>query len=90
MHYRVGNPFWRAAARAGMPLSFRVCVRKDQDSQTYWAESPDLDGLVVSGNTLDELKSEVQSAASLLLEMEVDGANQHANADFRFSSPLAA
>ena len=69
--YRVGLPGWKLAARFGVPMLVRVNIHRDADSTTYWADSPDLDGLVVSGQTLDELRLEIRSAAEALLELEV-------------------
>ena len=86
--YRVGLPFWKAAARAGVPLKFRVRVYSDKETGTYWAESEDLDGLVVSGETLDELRNEVLSAGAALLELALDGASARATADMRVRSLL--
>lgn len=74
--YRVGFPFWKAAARAGIPVRLRVRVYHDDASNSYWAESDDLDGLVVSGTTLDELQREVLSAARALLDLSMHGAER--------------
>ncbi|WP_198150888.1 type II toxin-antitoxin system HicB family antitoxin [Caldimonas taiwanensis] len=71
--YRVGYPLWKTVAKAGVPVKFLVRVHRDEASNTYWACSDDIDGLVVSGQTLDELREEVRSAAQTLLEMAVDG-----------------
>lgn len=75
MKYRVGLPGWRFLARRGVPLSMRVDIHFDPESKTYWANSPDLDGLVVEGQSFDELRSEVQSATILLLELSEQGQN---------------
>ena len=74
--YRVGLPGWKLAARFGVPMLVRVNIHRDADSTTYWADSPDLDGLVVSGQTLDELRLEIRSAAEALLELEVKNPTQ--------------
>ena len=87
--YRVGFPFWKAAARAGIPVRLQVRVFHDEASNSYWAESDDLDGLVVSGATLDELQREVLSAASTLLELSMRGARRaHITADMSVRSML--
>jgi len=70
--YRVGLPFWKTAARCGVPVSVRVDVHFDNESNSYWAKSPSLDGLVVSGSNLDELRAEVISAAGELLALEFE------------------
>jgi predicted RNase H-like HicB family nuclease len=82
--YRVGLPGWKLAARLGVPLHFRVHIKQDLEANVYWACSPDLDGLVVEGATLDEIKSEAEAGARLLLELALDNPRVHA----RF--PLAA
>ena len=67
--YRVGYPGWKFAAQIGVPVRLRVNIHFDAESGTYWAESPDLDGLVVSGADLDEIKSESLAAAGELLDL---------------------
>ena len=74
--YRIGYPFWKAAARVGIPLKLRVRVFHDDASNSYWAEGDGLDGLVVSGATLDELQREVLSAARTLLTLSMRGASR--------------
>ena len=81
--YRVGLPGWKIAARLGVPVKVRVNVHHDADSNTYWAESPDLDGLVVAGETLDELHREVIGASHALLELAVDGRRGRAQTEIR-------
>lgn len=81
--YRVGFPFWKSAARLGVPVLVRVHVHHDAESKTYWADSPDLDGLVVSGTSLDELHKEVLAAADELLQLEVDGHKAKAQTEMR-------
>ena len=71
--YRVGFPGWKLAARLGVPVLMRVDVYFDAESKSFWAKSPHLDGLVVSGETLDELRTEVRSAAQALLELKLHG-----------------
>jgi hypothetical protein len=67
--YRVGLPGWKLAARWGVPLLVRVEVHFDPESKSYWAQSLDLDGLIVSGQNLEELKSEADLAADELLSL---------------------
>ena len=87
--YRVGFPFWKTAARIGIPLRLQVRVFHDEASNSYWAESADLDGLVVSGATLDELQREVLSAARALLDLSMRGAARaHITADMSVRSML--
>lgn len=81
--YRVGFPFWKFVAQAGIPLRFRIRIHHDKESNSYWAESPDLDGLAVSGMNLDELHSEVRSAAGTLLNLALHGKKARAEPVFR-------
>lgn len=78
MKYRVGRPFWRAAARAGMELEVRVDVHFDAQSKTYWADSADLDGLVCEGRTWDELVPAVSDCVAMLLEAQLQRAPKRA------------
>lgn len=88
--YRVGLPGWKIAARLGVPLKVRVNVHRDDESATYWADSPDLDGLVVAGNTLDELHGEVVSASHALLELAVSGRSARAQTEMRITDSCLA
>jgi len=58
--YRVGLPGWKLAARLNIPLSLRVDVHYDPEVQSYWTTSPDLDGLIVTGHSIDELLKEAK------------------------------
>ena len=90
MKFRVGMPMWRALARAGLPLHLRVAVHYDKDSGSFWADSPDLDGLVVSGQTPEELQKEVLAAASTLLELEMSRAPRKLTADMYMGTAACA
>lgn len=86
--YRVGFPGWKLAARVGVPLVLRVDAFKDEESNSFWAKSDDLDGLVVSGATLEELHSEVVNAAVELLDLEVHGKRTRASVQLQTQTPL--
>jgi len=86
--YRIGFPGWKLAARAGIPLRLRVQAFKDEESNSYWAKSDDLDGLVVSGATLDELQGEVMAAVSVLLQLEVRNPKARARAYLQLSTQI--
>lgn len=81
--YRVGFPGWKLAARLGVPLLVRVHVHIDNESKSFWADSPDLDGLIVSGKDLEELRSEVNLAAGELLNLEVHSTRTRAQTEIR-------
>jgi predicted RNase H-like HicB family nuclease len=80
--YRIGLPGWKLAARIGMPLTLRVYIHHDPKAASYWTTSPDLGGLIVTGNTLDELFREVQLAAPDLIELELGRSAQLARTTF--------
>jgi predicted RNase H-like HicB family nuclease len=69
--YRIGFPGWKVAARWGVPLSLRVLIHYDSEAASYWTTSPDLGGLIVTGNDLEELFAEVKLAAPDLIELEI-------------------
>ena len=81
--YRVGFPGWKIAARFGVPLLVRVDVHYDPEVKSYWADSPDLDGLVVAGDTLQDLRSEVVLAAGDLLGLAVHSPKTRAKTELR-------
>lgn len=92
--YRVGLPGWRFAARMGVPVRLRVHITQDLEANVYVAESPDLDGLIVEGHTLDDIKREALAAAATLLEMELHTKEDHsrfvAHTDFILHSAVPA
>ena len=89
--YRVGFPGWKLAARLGIPLVFGVQVHKDEASGTYWAESSDMDGLVVSGTDLDDLQSEIMGAAEGLLSLSINNTRRpRVEANIMIHSPMPA
>ena len=87
--YRVGLPGWKLAAKMGVAVRLRVNIQYDLEANVYWAQSPDLDGLVVEGHTLDEIKNEALSAAAALLELQLNTRPQ-AQTDFIWHSPVPA
>jgi len=69
--YPVGWPLWKLAAKAGIPLRFNVTLHFDRESKTFWANSPDIDGLVVAGEDLETVQREALLAAETLLELQL-------------------
>ncbi len=69
--YRVGLPGWKLAHRLGVPLTLRVNVHFDPEVKSFWTSSPDLNGLVVTGESLDEVWKEVEIGIGELLELEL-------------------
>jgi predicted RNase H-like HicB family nuclease len=70
----------------GVPMQVRVLVFENENGPGFWAKSDDLGGLVVSGETIDELRREVTSAARDLLELQGGGPRAKAVPDFRLPS----
>ncbi|MBQ6655667.1 MAG: hypothetical protein IJM64_00105 [Ottowia sp.] len=63
-------PNWVLTVRQGdVSAPVRVEVHHDRENGSYWVSSPDLDGLVVTGGTLDELKKETFAACGALLAL---------------------
>jgi len=71
--YRVGYPGWKVLARYGFAVKVRVEIARDDEAGVFLASSPDLRGLHVEGETLDELHREIRSALLALVELQVDG-----------------
>lgn len=86
--YRVGFPGWKLAGRLGLPLRIRVYAHYDKESRTFWANSPDLDGLAVSGETLDELRREALAATETLLELAVNSQPPRTVAELRVTDSV--
>ena len=85
MNYRIGFPGWKIAARRGARMYFRVWVHKDDTSNTYWAESDDLDGLAVAGDTLDDVERAIEEVAPVLYKALLNGDAGHSNARAKMS-----
>ena len=71
--YRVGFPGWKIAARIGIPMLVRIDVHYDAEAKSYWTTSPDLVGLIVTGNTIDELLHEAKIGIDGLMELALHG-----------------
>jgi predicted RNase H-like HicB family nuclease len=70
--YKVGFPGWKLAAKLGVPVRLRVFIAQDLESNVYVAQSPDLEGLVLEGQTLEEIKKEALSCSKFLLEIALN------------------
>jgi predicted RNase H-like HicB family nuclease len=70
--YRVGLPFWKIAARLGLPMKIRVIAVHDVEAGVFVAHSPDLRGLIAEADTLELLEKEVKASAYELLSMQLD------------------
>jgi Domain of unknown function (DUF1902) len=67
--YRIGLPFWKTAARLGVPLLYRIDVTHDVEADVYIATSPDIQGLVAEMPSVNELLEVVHDCAYQLLEI---------------------
>lgn len=65
--YRIGRPFWKAAARLGVTMKLRIDVLRDDEAGVFVATSRDLPGLAVEADDLDSLVVEVNAAVSELM-----------------------
>ncbi|MBL6986062.1 MAG: DUF1902 domain-containing protein [Methylobacter sp.] len=68
--YRLGWPCATLFAKMGIPLLIKVEIIHDNEADVYVATSPDLKGLVVEAETLDELEKEVWSLVPELLSLD--------------------
>jgi predicted RNase H-like HicB family nuclease len=68
--YRLGWPLATLLATMGVPLLIQVEIIHDNEANVYIATSPDLKGLVVEGETLDELEKEVWRLVPELLSLD--------------------
>lgn len=87
--YRVGWPLWKALAKQGVTLRFKVNVHFDEESKSFWADSPDIDGLVVSAANLDDLRAESLAAAKDLLDLQIHSSNVHVRPQMRIEDSHA-
>ena len=87
MHWRLGLPGWRIAARFGVPIKIKIDVHKDEEAGVYFATSDDI-GLAVESITLDDLMKEIHSAVPVLLQLEHFG-NAKPKTDIRLNNNLA-
>ncbi len=69
--YRIGFPFWKQAARLGIPLNIRVDVLQDHEAEVFVATSKDLRGLVCEAATIDELVNEINNSINELLSIQL-------------------
>lgn len=82
--YRVGLPFWKAVARAGKTVKLRVEIEYDPEANVYCATSPDLRGLVVEADSLDDLMKEVPDAVDMLMTAQLHGGHIKTISDYRY------
>jgi hypothetical protein len=69
--YRIGFPFWKQAAKLGVPLKLRIDVMRDDEANVFVATSDDLPGLVCEASSIDDLVKEVNLATCELLTLQL-------------------
>lgn len=89
LKYRIGLPGWKLAARAGAMVTLRIHLHYDEESKSYWADSPDLDGLAAAGDTLDELREQSLAVAGELVDIAVGGKPHDTRAYLQMRDKLA-
>ena len=69
--YRLGWPGATFLAKMGLSLLIKVEIIHDKLANVYVATSPDLKGLIVEAETLDELEKEVWDLVPELLTLDM-------------------
>lgn len=67
--YPFNYPFARQLGNLGIPLSIKIMVNKDDEANVYYAYSPNVKGLHVEADTLDQLQKEVLETLPVILEI---------------------
>jgi predicted RNase H-like HicB family nuclease len=67
--YPFNFPFAKFFGRLGLPLSIMIIAIKDDEAGVYYAYSPNIKGLHVEGDTLDEVLQNVKDVLPYLLEI---------------------
>lgn len=71
--YRLGWPLGRVFARFGLPAVIRIEAIHDDEAGVFVATSPDVRGLVIEADTLEEVANEVRLVLPDLLGFENAG-----------------
>ena len=88
--YRLGWPFATFFAQMGVSLLIKVEIIHDKEVSVYIATSPDLKGLVVEAETLDELEKEVWDLVPELLTLDKPTLRSKAATHLSFFQPPVA
>jgi GTP-sensing pleiotropic transcriptional regulator CodY len=65
--YPAGWPLAMLVNRMGVPLLVRVYVTFDEEAKVFIADSPDVQGLLLEGESLDEIEREARDVTPHLL-----------------------
>jgi len=71
-------------AKSGRAIEFRVDVHHDREAGVYIATSPDLRGLVVEADSMDQLMEEVRGAVEMLLDFQLSGRHVPVTPEYRY------
>ena len=71
--YPAGVIGWKLAARMGLPIVVKYKIGFDEEAHVHIARSVNLKGIFAEGETLEELFSNIQSATSDILDIELSG-----------------
>ena len=88
--YRLGWPCAILFAEMGLSLLIKVEIIHDNEANVYIATSPDLKGLVVEADTLDELEKEVWDLVPELLSLDKPKLRAKAITHLSFFQPPVA
>ena len=88
--YRLGWPCTAFFAQMGMPILIKVEIIHDNEANVYVATSPDLKGLVVEAENLDELEKEVWDLVPELLTLDKPKLRVKAVTHLSFFQPSVA
>jgi len=62
--YRVGWPFWKLLAKAGLPVRLVLTAHYNiNEKPCYWANSPNIEGVFISGDTFENTQHQALNAA---------------------------
>ncbi|MDD5274928.1 MAG: DUF1902 domain-containing protein [Methylovulum sp.] len=86
--YRLSWPCAAFFVDLGLSLLIKVEIIHDDEANVYVATSPDLKGLVVEAETLDELEKEVRDLVPELLTLNLPKSQAKAGAQVSFSTPV--
>lgn len=70
-------------------MHLRIFVQRDAESRMFIAVNPDLKGLIVEAETMDELFTETRDVTDMLLD-EYLSSGKHAEPELRMRAPLSA
>lgn len=88
--YPLRFPLASLLGSMGVPLLIKVEIICDKEAQVYVATSPDVEGLVVEAESLDEVKREALELIPSLLSANKQDLYRKPYADFSFRQHLLA